>query len=62
MNIGLMDCILCGTCAYVCPARRRMVHLIEMIRGERRKALERKREKERAQQALLQREAEKIKS
>jgi electron transport complex protein RnfC len=61
MDFGLMDCILCGTCAYVCPARRRMVHLIEMLRGERRKALERKRAKEREQQAHLAREAEKVK-
>jgi electron transport complex protein RnfC len=61
MDFGLMDCILCGACAYVCPARRRMVHLIEMLRGERRKALERKRAKEREQQAHLAREAEKVK-
>jgi electron transport complex protein RnfC len=60
MNFGLMDCILCGTCAYVCPARRRMVHLVEMLRSERRKALQRKREKEQAQAALLKREADKI--
>ena len=60
MNAGLMDCILCGTCAYVCPARRRMVHLIEMLRGERRKALQRQREKEKAQAAGLKREVDKV--
>jgi len=60
MNFGLMDCILCGTCAYVCPARRRMVHLVETLRNERRKALQRKREKEQAQAAILKREADKI--
>jgi len=62
MGIGLMDCILCGTCAYVCPARRRIIHLVEMLRGERRKTLERKREKQREQQAHLKREADKVKS
>ncbi|MBL7139679.1 MAG: electron transport complex subunit RsxC [Planctomycetes bacterium] len=60
MEFGLMDCILCGACAYVCPSRRRMVHLIEMLRGERRKALERRRERERAQAAGIQREVEKV--
>jgi electron transport complex protein RnfC len=60
MNFGLMDCILCGTCAYVCPARRRMVHLVETLRAERRKALQRKREKEQAQAAQLKREADKV--
>lgn len=60
MDFGLMDCILCGTCAYVCPSRRRMVHLIEMLRGERRNALQRQREKERAQAADLKREADKV--
>ena len=60
MDRGLMDCILCGACAYVCPARRRIVHLIEMMRGERRKALQRQREKEEAQKAELKREVEKV--
>ncbi len=53
LEIGLMDCILCGTCAYVCPAQRRIVHLVEMLRAERRKALEREREKERAAAAAV---------
>jgi len=60
MEFGLMDCILCGTCAYVCPSRRRMVHLIDMLRGERRKALERQRARERAQTADLQRQSEQV--
>ncbi len=60
LAVGLMDCILCGTCAYVCPARRRIVHLVEMMRAERRKSLERAREKERAQAAKLRRETQNV--
>jgi len=60
MEFGLMDCILCGACAYVCPSRRRMVHLIDMLRGERLKALERQREKQRAQAADIRRESETV--
>ena len=60
IEFGLMDCILCGTCAYVCPSRRRMVHLIEMLRGERRKALQRRREKQQAQAAGIRRQVEKV--
>jgi len=60
MDHGLMDCILCGVCAYVCPARRRIIHLIEMMRGERRKALQREREKEQAQKAERMREGEEV--
>jgi len=60
MACGLMDCILCGTCAYVCPARRRIIHLVEMLRAERRKALQRQREKEQRQAAGLKREADKV--
>jgi len=26
VEIGLLDCIECGSCAYVCPSRRRLVH------------------------------------
>ena len=59
-DIGLMDCILCGSCAYVCPARRRIVHLVETLRAERRKTLAREREKERAAAAKLKAEAEKV--
>jgi electron transport complex protein RnfC len=25
-RIGLNDCIECGSCAYVCPSHRRLVH------------------------------------
>jgi electron transport complex protein RnfC len=60
MEHGLMDCILCGTCAYVCPSRRRMVHLIEMLRDERRRGEQRRREKERAEQADLKRASEDV--
>lgn len=58
MSIGLMDCILCGTCSYVCPSRRRIVHLVEMLRAERRKAAAREREKERETAAAIKRESE----
>ncbi len=58
MEIGLMDCILCGTCAYVCPSRRRIVHLVEMLRAERRKAAAREREKEREAAAAIKRGSE----
>jgi len=60
MALGLMDCILCGTCAYVCPARRQIIHLVETLRAERRKALQRQREKEQVQVAQLKREVEKV--
>ncbi|MGB2803046.1 MAG: 4Fe-4S dicluster domain-containing protein, partial [Phycisphaerae bacterium] len=60
MNAGLMDCILCGACAYVCPAHRRIIHLVEMLRAERRKALARQRERERQAQAKLKAETEKV--
>ncbi|MDZ7262444.1 MAG: RnfABCDGE type electron transport complex subunit C, partial [candidate division KSB1 bacterium] len=26
---GIMDCIECGTCSYICPSKRRLVHLIK---------------------------------
>jgi electron transport complex protein RnfC len=60
LGFGLMDCILCGTCAYVCPSRRRMVHLIEMLRDQRRRAVQRHREKEHAQAAALKRASEEV--
>jgi len=60
MNAGLMDCILCGVCAYVCPAHRRIIHLVEMLRAERRKALARQREREHQAQAKLAAEAKKL--
>jgi len=27
-KIGLMDCMECGSCSYVCPSKRPLVHLI----------------------------------
>jgi len=62
MQIGLMDCILCGVCAYVCPAHRRIIHLVEMLRAERRETLARQRERERAAAAKLHKETEKVAS
>jgi electron transport complex protein RnfC len=26
VELGLNDCIECGSCAYVCPSHRRLVH------------------------------------
>ena len=26
IELGLNDCIECGSCAYVCPSKRRLVH------------------------------------
>ena len=60
VEIGLMDCILCGVCDYVCPARRRIVHLVEMLRAERQKVAMREREKEHRAAAKLKREADKV--
>ncbi len=31
---GLMDCIECGACAYTCPARRPIVHLVKFGKAE----------------------------
>ena len=58
LEIGLMDCILCGSCAYVCPSHRRIVHLVEMLRAERRKALARQREREQAAVADIHRKVQ----
>ena len=27
---GIMDCMECGSCAYVCPAKRNLVHYIKL--------------------------------
>ena len=48
---NVLDCIECGSCAYVCPSKRNLVHLVkfgklkhyELMRKE-----EKKREKETA--------------
>jgi electron transport complex protein RnfC len=29
-----LDCIECGTCAYVCPSNRRLVHWIRLAKWE----------------------------
>jgi len=47
--IGLNDCIECGSCAYVCPSRRRLVHYFKFgkhLAAARRKAAAEKAEKE----------------
>ncbi len=41
VSAGLLDCIECGSCAYVCPSRRRLVHYFKygkFMANERRKA------------------------
>jgi len=41
VEIGLLDCIECGACAYVCPSKRRLVHNFKFgkyIANERKKA------------------------
>jgi electron transport complex protein RnfC len=41
VEAGLLDCIECGSCAYVCPSRRRLVHYFKFgkyLANERRKA------------------------
>ncbi|MBN1894504.1 electron transport complex subunit RsxC [bacterium] len=30
VGIGLTDCIECGSCAYICPAKRNLVHYIKL--------------------------------
>ena len=42
LAVGLMECKECGCCAYVCPAKRRIVHLIKFGKAE----LAKKRQKE----------------
>ena len=29
-DIGMLDCIECGTCGYICPAKRNLVHYIKL--------------------------------
>jgi electron transport complex protein RnfC len=41
VEVGVLDCIECGSCAYVCPSRRRLVHNFKYgkyIANERKKA------------------------
>jgi electron transport complex protein RnfC len=33
-EIGVMDCILCGCCSYICPARRRLAPGFRDARGQ----------------------------
>jgi len=47
VEIGLLDCMECGSCAYVCPSRRRLVHNFKFgkyLASERRKAQAAKKE------------------
>ena len=30
----ILDCMECGSCSYICPARRQMVHLIKLGKQE----------------------------
>ena len=34
MNYGLMDCIACGSCSYVCPSNIPLVHYFNYAKGE----------------------------
>ena len=36
-ELGVLDCIECGSCAYVCPARRNLVHLFKHAKEQLRK-------------------------
>lgn len=33
-ELGAFDCILCGTCAYLCPSKRNLVHYISVGRAK----------------------------
>ena len=33
-GLGMMECKECGCCAYVCPAGRRIVHLVKFGKAE----------------------------
>jgi electron transport complex protein RnfC len=34
VNLGLKDCIACGSCSYVCPASIPLVHYFNYAKGE----------------------------
>jgi len=36
-ELGVLDCIECGSCAYACPARRNLVHLFKHAKEQLRK-------------------------
>jgi electron transport complex protein RnfC len=46
-EVHVLDCIECGVCTYVCPARRPIVHQVKQAKAhlaaERRKAQQQKR-------------------
>jgi len=29
-DTGMLDCIECGSCGYICPAKRNLVHYIKL--------------------------------
>jgi electron transport complex protein RnfC len=45
-EMGMLECKECGCCAYVCPARRHIVHLVKFGKAE----LRRRRAREKAQE------------
>lgn len=47
-ELGLLDCVECGCCAYVCPAGRPMVHMFKFGKVELRKLEQKKRAEEEA--------------
>lgn len=34
LKVGVLECKECGCCSYVCPARRRIVHMIKFAKAE----------------------------
>ena len=34
LDFGLIDCIACGSCAYVCPSQIPLVHYFNFAKGE----------------------------
>ncbi len=47
-DLGLLDCVECGCCTYVCPAGRPMVHMFKFGKVELRKLEQKQRDKEKA--------------
>jgi len=45
-NLGLLDCMECGCCTYVCPAGRPMVHMFKFAKMELQKQAQKERAKE----------------
>ena len=46
--LGLLDCVECGCCSYVCPAGRPMIHMFKFGKVELQKILQKQRAKEEA--------------